>query len=98
VCPAAAVLATVGLVLATVYALWMMHVALFGRAREASRPADLDRRELAVLAVMMALLVWLGLGPQRVLDIAGPALTRIESGTQGRMPLVYTAEPGVRQP
>ena len=97
--PQLAVLATVGLVLATVYALWMLHVAFFGPAREASHPADLDRRELAVLAVMIALLVWLGLGPQRVLDTAAPALAQLESTTESRMPLVYTAaEPGGRQP
>jgi NADH-quinone oxidoreductase subunit M len=88
--PVLAIVATAGLVLATVYALWMMHVVFFGKAREAGRPAELDRREIAVLGVMIALLVALGLGPQRVLDTAGPALARVERGTEGRLPLIYT--------
>jgi NADH-quinone oxidoreductase subunit M len=88
--PQLAIAATAGMVLATVYALWLMHVAFFGVPRQAARPADLDQREIAVLGVMIALLLALGLGPQRVLDTAAPALARVARVTEtGAGPLIY---------
>ncbi len=69
-----AILATLGLVAATVYSLWIVQRAFHGEPREGAALADLSLREMGVVIVMMVALVWLGLYPQPVLDLAGPAL------------------------
>ncbi len=70
--------ATLGFVLATVYALWMIARTFHGPAREARKLADLTGRELAVLLATTAALLYLGLFPQRVLDLAAPGLDRAQ--------------------
>ncbi|OPZ85898.1 MAG: NADH-quinone oxidoreductase subunit M [bacterium ADurb.Bin429] len=72
-----AILATIGLVFATIYSLWLLQRAFFGPvAIEGSHP-DLRPRETLVFAVMVAALLWLGLFPQPVLNAVAPALTRL---------------------
>lgn len=71
---AMAVLATTGLVFATVYSLWMIQ-RLFHGPRERGRPVrDLSVREMSVMTALIVALLWLGLYPQPVLDAAKPAL------------------------
>jgi NADH-quinone oxidoreductase subunit M len=73
-----AILATLGLIVATVYALWMMQRVFFG-ARTEDRPlSDLDLREGAIMAVLIVLIVWLGLFPKTVLNTAQPALGALQ--------------------
>ncbi len=73
------VLATIGLVAATIYSLWLVHQIFHGpNPAEWSLP-DLDRREALILWVLVIGLVWLGLYPQPVLDAARPALDLLES-------------------
>ena len=77
------VLATFGVVLATVYSLWMIQ-RLFHGAPLAPRPAaDLGRRELSILAVLIALLVGLGLYPQPVLEQTAPVVEQVQRGVAG---------------
>ncbi|MCX5671976.1 MAG: hypothetical protein NTU94_11720, partial [Planctomycetota bacterium] len=71
--PMAAVAAG-GLVLATVYSLWLIYRTFHGEAREAWRMQDLSVREMAVFVVLIAAIVWLGLFPQPVLSTAGGAI------------------------
>jgi NADH-quinone oxidoreductase subunit M len=66
VSPTLAIVASAGLVLATVYALWMMQQTFHGPAK-ASAP-DLGGGELAVLAVPILLLIFLGFYPRNVFD------------------------------
>ena len=66
VSPVLAIVASGGLVLATVYALWMMQQVFHGR--EKVRAADLRRTELGVLAVLIVLLIYLGVYPKNVFD------------------------------
>jgi NADH-quinone oxidoreductase subunit M len=66
--------ATVGLVAATIYALALMQRAFYGPNVEKWAIADLSAREAAVLAALAGSLLWLGLYPQPVLDMADPAL------------------------
>jgi len=73
-----AAIATLGLVAATVYSLWMIQQVFHGTPREEWKPADLVGRERVALLVMAALLVWLGLFPQRVLNVAAPALEGLQ--------------------
>jgi NADH-quinone oxidoreductase subunit M len=70
----ATVLATLGLVLATVYSLWIMQGIFYGPNREGWTPPDLSAREWLVMGSMIAVIVWLGLYPQPVLNTARPAL------------------------
>ena len=75
--PLAAV-ATGGLIVATVYALWMMYQVFHGRPRGPWHPPDLGVREMAVFAVLIIALIGLGLYPQPVLDMAAATLAAIQ--------------------
>jgi NADH-quinone oxidoreductase subunit M len=68
------VLAAVGLVSAAVYSLWMVQKVFHGPRQEKQKFADLSEREMAVFAVLIAAIVWLGLYPQPLLKTAKPAL------------------------
>ena len=70
------VLASVGLVIAMVYALRMIQLAFHGSPREKWVLRDLSGLETSVLYVMIALLVVLGLFPQPILN----AVDRVISG------------------
>jgi NADH-quinone oxidoreductase subunit M len=72
----AAAVATVGLVAATLYSLWMMQRVFFGQPSQ-PLPADLRRGEAAILAAMGLALVWLGLWPGTVLSISQPAVAQV---------------------
>jgi NADH-quinone oxidoreductase subunit M len=65
---AIASIATVGLVTATIYAVWMMHKTFFSSASAKWSFADLTIRELAVSFVMTLAIIWIGLNPQPLLD------------------------------
>jgi len=69
------VTATVGLVAATVYALILVQKVFHGRPREHWEAADLGARAMAVMLTLIALVVWLGVYPQPVLNTAHPALS-----------------------
>ena len=71
------VLATAGLILATAYSLWIIQRTFHGPYQGAIRPPDLSPREMATMAVMIAVIVWLGLYPQPILDTAKPALEEL---------------------
>lgn len=65
--------ATGGLILASVYALWLMQKTFYGPARNEVRLAPLNVRELATLLSLMFILLLIGLYPQPLLDTsAGP--------------------------
>jgi NADH-quinone oxidoreductase subunit M len=70
--------ATLGLVTATVYALWMIQSAFFAENKQGWKFPDLSLRETAVMAVMIIALVWLGLYPQPVLDTARPSIDSLQ--------------------
>jgi NADH-quinone oxidoreductase subunit M len=76
-----AVLATLGFIVSTVYSLWMMQRAFFGPNQAGWKLPDATARELAIMAVMIALIVGLGLYPQPVLDTAQRALDALQSYT-----------------
>jgi NADH-quinone oxidoreductase subunit M len=70
--------ATLGLVLATVYALRLVQQTFHGTARNVWHVADLAGRDMLVMTVVIAALVWLGLYPQPLLDTADPALRSLQ--------------------
>ncbi|MGE5617916.1 MAG: complex I subunit 4 family protein [Sphingomonadaceae bacterium] len=71
---AAAVLAALGIVFATVYALWMIQRVFHGPIAERRQLPDLSSRELGMVAMLVATALWLGFYPQPVLDAAGQGL------------------------
>jgi NADH-quinone oxidoreductase subunit M len=74
---AAAILATVGIILAAVYILWMYQRTMTGPAGDkiAGMP-DLKARELWAVGPLIALVVVLGVYPKPVLDVINPAVHR----------------------
>jgi NADH-quinone oxidoreductase subunit M len=85
---AAAILATVGIILAAIYILWMYQRTMTGPVREevAAMP-DLKARELWAVAPLIALIVVLGVYPKPALDIINPAVTATLSGTHSTDPV-----------
>jgi NADH-quinone oxidoreductase subunit M len=93
-----AVIATVGMILAAAYALWMVQRATHGAlnpglpAMESMR-RDLSARERVVVAPLIALLIVLGLYPKPVTDVINPAVqaTMQDVGTSDPAPTVGNA-------
>ncbi|GAB4360621.1 MAG: NADH-quinone oxidoreductase subunit M [Methylohalobius crimeensis] len=65
-----------GLILAPIYALYLIQRSFHGPVR--ATVADLDRREAAFLGIMVIGLLWLGLNPDPVLDRAAVPENRIQ--------------------
>ncbi len=84
---AVAVFATVGIVGATVYSLWIIQRVFHGEAGEATRIADLSVRETVVLSVLVVGLLGLGLYPRSVLQMSEPVASVLQAGAP--------SEPGV---
>jgi NADH-quinone oxidoreductase subunit M len=78
----AAVLGAVGLVFATVYALWMIQRAFHGEETHGWSFADLGVRELGVFAAMIGLLVLLGFYPQPLFDTARQPVASLQAVTR----------------
>jgi len=70
--------AALGLITAAVYALWMMQQAFQGKPDDALQMDDFNRREMLAMSGMIIALVWLGLYPQPVLDLAQPVLDSLQ--------------------
>jgi NADH-quinone oxidoreductase subunit M len=68
-----------GLVLAVAYSLIMIQRAFHGPARSDERLEDLNRRELATCLTLMAILLWLGVYPQPVLDTSAAAMKALHT-------------------
>ncbi|MGO8883991.1 MAG: NADH-quinone oxidoreductase subunit M [Streptosporangiaceae bacterium] len=72
---AAAVLATIGIILAAIYILWMYQRTMTGPVREevAAMP-DLRARELWAVGPLIVLVIALGVYPKPALDVINPAV------------------------
>jgi NADH-quinone oxidoreductase subunit M len=83
VSPVATIIASTGLILSTVYALWMVQATFQGpaRAEAGSEPArgslriaDLGVREMIIAIALVLAIVWLGVYPQSFVDAASPVV------------------------
>ena len=95
--PAFAIIGTVGIILAALYILLMYQRTMHGATNPLlSAVRDLDKREVATLAPLLALIIVLGVYPKPVLDIITPAVqaTMVDLGTVDPQPTV--AEEGGR--
>jgi len=72
--PIIASIAALGLIASVIYALWLVQKTVFGSNENQWTLPDLSGREVAVLGVLAALLLWLGLYPQPVFDTARDAI------------------------
>jgi NADH-quinone oxidoreductase subunit M len=94
--PVIAVLATLGIVLAALYILIMYQRTMTGSTRDTTQQLrDLNAREVAALAPLLALIVVLGLFPKPALDVIEPAVERtlLQVGVRDLEPSV----PGLAQ-
>jgi NADH-quinone oxidoreductase subunit M len=74
---AAAVLATVGIILASLYILLMYQRTMTGEPTEhTSKLPDLSTREAWVVAPLLAIIIALGFYPKPLLDVINPAVER----------------------
>jgi NADH-quinone oxidoreductase subunit M len=70
----AAVLAALGLIVSTVYALWMVQLAFHGPNTHNWKAPDMTPREVVIQAVMIVVLLWMGLFPQTIINTARPSI------------------------
>jgi NADH-quinone oxidoreductase subunit M len=77
----AAVLGAVGLVFATVYALWMMQRAFQGEETHGLKFGDLTKIEIGMFASMVAALVLLGFWPQPLITTAHKTVDGLHAQT-----------------
>ncbi|REE98044.1 NADH-quinone oxidoreductase subunit M [Thermomonospora umbrina] len=91
----AAVIASLGIVLAAVYILWMYQRTMNGPTAEAVQGMkDLSRRELAAIAPILAIIVALGFFPKPVLDVIDPSVEHTLSRVEKTDPAPTVAEKG----
>jgi NADH-quinone oxidoreductase subunit M len=72
--PVMTAVAALGLITAAVYSLIMMQKSFQGKPDEGRNLADFGSLEMTAMGVMVVGLVWLGVYPQPVLDLAQPVI------------------------
>jgi NADH-quinone oxidoreductase subunit M len=77
----AAVLASLGLISSTVYALWFVQRTFHGANSHKWTLPDFTAREFWMLASMLILILWLGLYPQPVLNTSQQTINFLQSTT-----------------
>jgi NADH-quinone oxidoreductase subunit M len=81
-----AAVAAAGVVTATVYSLRIVQRVFHGPNKNNWRVRDLSVREMAVMTVMMAALLWLGLFPQQVFNTSRQAIGNLRSAAASPEP------------
>ena len=80
------VIASFGLILASVYSLWVIQKVFHGEYSsdhyDESQFTDLSRREMIYFGSMMLGLVWMGMYPQSFLDLSQPVLVQLLNESQ----------------
>ncbi len=83
-----AAVATTGVILSAAYALWLYRRVVFGDLiKEALKSiTDMDRREKAIFAPLVAMTLLLGVYPSLVTDIIGPSVSALVTDYQAALP------------
>lgn len=71
------IIATIGLVAATVYSLRILQKVFYGAQSTSTVLVDLSIRERFVMIVLVASIIWLGLFPQPILNTSSPSVKAI---------------------
>ena len=86
----ATVIASFGLILASVYSLWVIQKVFHGEYSsehfDESHLTDLSRREMLYFGAMIVGLVWMGMYPQTFLDLSQPVLAQLLNSSEGVVP------------
>ena len=73
-------IAATGLVLGAVYSLILIQRAFHGAAAaDAPQLKDLSKREMSMMAVLMAVMLWIGLYPQPLLDTSAASMRGVQA-------------------
>ena len=83
-----AMVATSGVILSAAYALWLYRRVVFGDLiKEALKSiTDMDRREKAIFAPLIAMTLILGIYPSLVTDIVGPSVSALVTDYHAAQP------------
>jgi NADH-quinone oxidoreductase subunit M len=91
-----AVIASTGLIFAMVYSLRIMQKVFFGKEQPGMQVSDMNLREKIVYAVLVIVIFYLGLFPDRIFTMTEPAGTRIEN-TRGKGQEEKGHNPSIRE-
>jgi NADH-quinone oxidoreductase subunit M len=80
-------IAAFGLIVATIYSLWIIQRVFHGEKKVKVVIADLSAREMIVMLAMIVSLVWLGLYPQTVLTTAKQSLDALQKSASAQAEL-----------
>ena len=69
--------ASIGLVLGTIYSLRIFQRVFQGSKNKEWAMADLNTREMAVMASLVVIIIWLGLYPQPVISMVEPVILNV---------------------
>jgi len=78
VAPLITVIATFGLVFASVYSLVMIQRAYYGEAKSPHALPSMTMPELSIILLLVTLLILLGIYPQPILDTSDAVMTKIQ--------------------
>jgi NADH-quinone oxidoreductase subunit M len=76
-----AVLASTGLIVSLIYATWLIQRVFHGPTSPKPAMVDLRSRQMIVFLTMIAILLWLGLYPQPVINTMVPVLKKLQAST-----------------
>jgi NADH-quinone oxidoreductase subunit M len=83
--PVYVILASIGFVLSVIYALWMVQRTFFGPQEQKAPGHDLLPHETAMMLAAAAVIIWLGIYPQPVINTANAALRGLQQITARRI-------------
>ena len=91
-----ALLAASGVILGATYMLYLYRRVIFGALTKADLKAmlDLDRREIAIFAPVVAVVMWMGLYPLPFLDVMNVSVTELLNKYQAVVVSTSTADAG----
>ncbi len=98
--PLLVALATLGVILAAVYLLWMLYRVFFGPIRhEANRTlADMSAREIGLMIPLAVFMIWLGFAPNAFLQKSDRAAAFILETVQQKASVASSAAPTAEAP
>ncbi|WP_295687166.1 NADH-quinone oxidoreductase subunit M [uncultured Nevskia sp.] len=94
--PVVTIVSASGLILAAVYSLMMMQRAFFGPPKSEEKLRDLNAREMTTMLSLMALILFMGLYPQPILDVTKATMAGVQAVYATGLPVSATAMIGVQ--